>query len=217
MHGYWAWDWADSFVRASGFENGSDTPVVNVSVDASTKPLYNYLPNGRVVLVNALCELDAPGEYYIDKRSSRLSFIPPSGTSPAPSDEITISTGNGSGCVLCLNRTSYLSFEDLEFGDARGSLIEADGVTTVHFRNLTLRNAGRHSIVLSNALNSSVRSSSLTGAGCTALNISGGDLRNLVQSGNVVEGNHISDFARISRTYNPGVSGHYGSNRRHVP
>jgi hypothetical protein len=42
--------------------------------------------------------------------------------------------------------------------------------------------------------------------GCSCISVGGGDVQTLVPAGNVVSNNVVSSFARITRTYNPGVT-----------
>lgn len=70
FHGYWSYDWADSFVKVSQISivdthadtNASLGTQVVVDVQQNTPPIYNFLDKGRTVAVNALSELDMPGD-----------------------------------------------------------------------------------------------------------------------------------------------------------
>ena len=66
-------DWADSHVKLSSI----DIEKKEISIDSSTKPVYNFTKNARVLAENALSELDQPEEYYIDKDNLMIYFIPP--------------------------------------------------------------------------------------------------------------------------------------------
>ena len=99
FHGYWTYDWSDSYVLAAAVtvvstltpSTTAAPPNVFVNVSSLVKT-YNYLPGDRVAVVNALCELDAPGEYYIDRATAMLSFIPPTPNRRlAPGDQLSIS------------------------------------------------------------------------------------------------------------------------------
>lgn len=78
MHGYWSFDWADSYVHASKVLPGPGDNETTIYVDAATPPLYGFLPEARFYGVNLLSELDTPTEYYIDKLTNILYFMPPS-------------------------------------------------------------------------------------------------------------------------------------------
>jgi len=72
LHGYWEYNWADNFLRISKIHGTA------IDIDPKTPPIFNTVTsNARYYGVNLLCELDSPGEYYVNKTSGILSFYPP--------------------------------------------------------------------------------------------------------------------------------------------
>jgi len=62
LHGYWTYTWADNYVKIGGIQG------TTITIDPSTPPIYGSISSdARYYGVNLLCELDSPGEYYVDK------------------------------------------------------------------------------------------------------------------------------------------------------
>ena len=73
IHGYWTFDWTDSYVGARIAADAGEGAMLNVEL----QPPTTIKPNARFYGVNLLCELDQPGEYYINEANGTLYFYPP--------------------------------------------------------------------------------------------------------------------------------------------
>ena len=73
LHGYWFWDWADQ--RLAVTEIDSDTG--EITLDDQQPHQYGYRAGQWFYAFNLLCELDFPGEWYLDRDIGRLYFWPP--------------------------------------------------------------------------------------------------------------------------------------------
>jgi hypothetical protein len=72
LHGYWFWDWFETYQRVTSI----DTVRKLVELEAPQHP-YGYRSGARYHAVNALVELDQPGEWYIDRDEAMLYLWPP--------------------------------------------------------------------------------------------------------------------------------------------
>lgn len=83
-HGYWGFDWADSYAKVGAVfpnatmrlagtnrqhleQEGGATATATPFVSEGDGAKYPVKPKARFMVVNALSELDAPGEYFVDR------------------------------------------------------------------------------------------------------------------------------------------------------
>src|SRR5262245_29188899 len=83
VHGFWAWDWANSYEHVTSLH--LDKRVVKT---AAPHGLYGFRAGQRFYWLNVLEELDQPGEWFLDRKSGVLYFWPPA---PLGSDETLLS------------------------------------------------------------------------------------------------------------------------------
>ena len=108
------------------------------------------------------------------------------------------------GSVLVLDGVSHTRFANLTLATAQGEVVMATAVSAVTFSNLTVANAGGGCFSLSGA-NVSVSGLAVSGCGAAAVSVSGGSATTLEPANITVRGCSVTDFARVRRTYEPGV------------
>ncbi len=195
LYGYWFWDWADSYERVA---------AINVEKREITlaKPWhsYGYRKGQRYFALNLLCELDAPGEWYLDRTRGRLYFYPPHGLAEARIELSTVPFP-----LVELDGVSHVRFEGLLW-----DLAAADGVIIREgeecaFAGCTIRRMAGNGVEIRGGRKNTLRACDIhtTGRGGTV--VTGGDRRTLAPGGHVVENCHIHHLSRIDHTYTPGV------------
>ena len=72
IHGYWAYDWANSYEKVASLD-------VEQRLVKTLPPYghYGFRKDQRVYFLNVLEELDQPGEWFLDCKSGVLYFWPP--------------------------------------------------------------------------------------------------------------------------------------------
>jgi len=200
-HGYWSFDWADSYVEISDVSSdGLGNAIINVEPD--TPPVYGFLPKARFYGVNILSELDVAGEYFIDVAASLLYWMPPQG-GLTPSTEVMLSVVEALVATAPGETVSNVSFVGLGFFFSRGVGLQ---LTATHATISACTSALHgHSGMDLDGTSLLLRDSIVYGTGCHATSVSGGDLATLTPSGNAVINNTVHSFARITRTYEPGI------------
>jgi hypothetical protein len=178
------------------------------SVDPATKILtlqkdcgYDLHPHNRYFVQNALEELDAPGEWYIDRETETLYFWPPVATvgevripklttfirMAAGTKHVTIRGLSFTGCTetaLGLNETEHCTIAGCiltEVGGWNGS-----GITISGKNNLATGN-------------------DVSFTGVTGISLGGGDRLTLSPANNIADNNHVHHPGAIQKN-GPGIA-----------
>ena len=199
LFGYWYWDWADKYHRLAAV----DSRRREFTLDEPWSH-YGYRDSCRFYGLNLLCELDAPGEYYIDRDKGMIYWIAPEGGSK---DGTVVSVFDGSAMIvakdckgLCI---SGLSFEGGRCGAVQLTGGEDNAVFDCRFARFgdtVLRIEGGHGHWVDGCL--------LTELGCGGISMTGGDRRTLEPADFKVTNTIVERFSLFKRTYEPAVFFH---------
>jgi len=195
VHGYWKWDWADSFERIVKI----DRTARHVFTEAP-HGVYGYTKGARFYFLNLLEELDRPGEWYVDRDRGLLYFWPPA---PVESTETIVSMIEEP--MVVMRETSHVTLEGLTFECGRGSGVSISGGKANRLVGCTLARLGAVGITLSGE-GSGIVSCDLHELGMSGISIAGGDRQTLTPGANYAVNNHIHDFGLTVRTYVPALS-----------
>jgi len=197
LHGYWFYNWADNYCKLKKVNDSL------IFIDPTTPPVYGLTSVGsRFYAVNMLCELDAPGEYYVDVTSNMLYFYPPS--SIKPNSQIIVSMS--SYVVTLASKTNYVTFKNLRIGYAQSVNFQTSNpVSSIQVIDCDLSNVGGSNLYISGT-NNLVQGSVMNYAGCSANGITGGDLTTLAPGLNKAINNTVMRYARFNRVYLPAFS-----------
>lgn len=189
-HGYWTWDWSDSFERV-------------VSLDARRREAtfaaphhhYGYTQNQRFYFLNVLEEIDEPGEWYLDRREGRLYFYPPEPLRPG---DLQVSMLNAP--FFQLENASHLMVAGLRFTASRRGAVVIRGGSDCLLAGCTFGNLGDLAVLVDGGTAHEIRSCDFHDLALGAVTVSGGDRRSLAPSGHRVLNNHIHHFGQWLRT-----------------
>ena len=195
LHGYWTWDWADSYVNVK-------------SINVETKEITTHEPHGvygysagkRYYALNILEELDEPGEWYLDRNSAVLYFWP-----PAPTHQKKAFVSILEEPAISMRDVSYVRLEGFTIECTRGTGIEIVGGTGNVIANCVLQNIGNVAININGGTENGVVGCEICQTGDGGILLSGGDRKNLTPAGNYACNNHIHNYSRWVRTYRPAV------------
>ena len=196
IHGYWAYDWANSYERI-------------IELDPSrrfirtTKPYGNYgfRKKQRFYYLNILEELDEPGEWFVDTKTGVLYFWPPS---PIESGEVLYSQLEAP--LLKLTSASYLTLRGIVFEAMRGNAIEITGGEGNRIVSCLLRNIGNWAVIITDGQKHGVMSCDVFDTGDGGVSLKGGDRQTLTPGRHYVENCHFARLGRWSKCYVPAVS-----------
>jgi hypothetical protein len=198
VHGYWAWDWANTCERIA-------------SLDTTTRRIMTHPPHGlygfrkgqRFYFLNVLEELDQPGEYFVDRDTGLLYFWPPS---PIAEGEAAVSRLESP--LIQVENASHVLFRGLTLEYSRGHGVVIERGSHVTLAGCTIRNVGNYGVWINGGTDHVVRSCDAYNLGDGGIRVEGGDRKTLTPSGHVVLNSHIHHMGQWSRCYQPAVLGH---------
>lgn len=203
VHGYWAWDWANSYERVASLDR--DRRLVKT---APPHGLYGFRKGQRFYFLNVLEELDQPGEWYLDRRAGVLYFWPPdaqveqSSKDPRPAELLLSLLAQP---LVRLTDAAHVSFQGLVFEATRGNAIEIHGGASNRVLACILRNVGNWAVVVRGGTGHGVAGCDVYDTGDGGVDLQGGDRQTLTPAGHFVEDCHFARQGRWSKCYVPAV------------
>lgn len=197
LYGYWARMYAGTYLKISSIN--PDTQ--HLRIEEPLPPYKGFIKGAPYYAVNVLCELDAPGEWYVHKHSGMLFFWP-----PAPLE--------GSDAIVSVLETPILELTDVSHVAFRGLTLEAGrlhGATITGgegavLAGCVLRNLGVSGVRIDKGRNHVVVGCDIEYPGDGGAILRGGDLKTLEPAGHLLENCHIHHFDRWNRAgYQSGV------------
>ncbi len=195
LHGYWFWDWSDQ-----------RQPIASIDVERHLITLeepyhpYGYRKGQWYYALNMLCELDRPGEWWADRERGILFLWPPGRIEDA---RVTVSAAPR---LLELRDVSHVSFEGFILEGSREHAVTVTGGRECRVADCTIRNVGGWAVRVDGGESHGVVGCRIHDTGAGGVALSGGDRRTLTPAGHFAENNHIHDYGRWLRMYQPGVS-----------
>ena len=185
LHGYWTWDWSDSFQKVQSI----DTTHREITL---TEPHhhYGYTKNQRYYYLNILEELDTPGEWYLDRAQGLLYFWPPD----------TIHDGDVTASVfdeplIRMDSTEYLTIRGICFEFSRGKAIALNGGSHNLIAGCTFTNLGNEAVTIDGGTVNGVSGCDISDVALGGVSVRGGDRMTLTPAGNFASNNHIHHYS----------------------
>ena len=193
--GYWHWDWADELLPIASIEPRKK------SIHLGKPHRYGLKPGGAFYLVNFLCELDEPGEYYIDAKKQKLWLLP----RPQATRSLILSLLDKP--LLTLQNSHDIHITGLQLESVRGKALKIQGGSRNQVRDCVIRNTGLSGILIQGSHNL-VRNCLLEDLGASGIEVRGGNRTTLQAAGNEIDSCEIRRFGRLFRTYHPAIHIH---------
>ncbi|MDD5705233.1 MAG: right-handed parallel beta-helix repeat-containing protein [Kiritimatiellae bacterium] len=194
VHGYWFFDWADQRHRIESVDAANRTLAVSPPYH-----IYGYRKGQWFYAYNLLSELDAPGEWFLDRASGMLYFWPPSairGGRPTVSVLPSLVTMDGA---------AFVTLAGLTLEVVRGDAVTVGGGDHCRIVGCTIRNVGGVAVNIAGGREHAVIGCDITETGGGGIIMSGGDRLKLKPAGHVAENNHICRYGRWTRMYQAGI------------
>ena len=196
IHGYWAWDWANSYERVASID--LDRRLLKT---ATPYGLYGFRKGQRYFFLNVLEELDQPGEWFLDRASGTLYFWPPQALE---SGEALLSLMDEP--FLRFEDVSHVTFRDMTFEATRGNAVEMSGGVGNRIAGCVIRNIGDYGVKINGGQRHGVIGSDIFDTGDGGVELEGGDRMTLAPGRHYVENCHFRRQGRWSKCYVPAVN-----------
>ncbi len=190
MFGYFSNDWADASTPIGRVDHENRTISPAFAAMFGTKkgrPYYFF---------NVLEELDAPGEWYLDRENGLLYFYPPEDFSDGSAVELSLTTGN-----VIKAEADFLTFDGFTVKGTRGDAVQITGSNN-KIVNCLIKNVAGNALLV-NGYDNLIRDNEITRTGKGAVILNGGDRETLRHANNRAENNLVHDWSEIYETYQP--------------
>jgi len=161
----------------------------DAAITLSKNASYAIRPDDRYFIMNAREELDAPGEWWYDKASRELYFIPPS---PITSDQ-DVSVAQVDTIIRINPETANIRIRGITFECCEKNSIMIDKATNCVVEKCVIRDTGFNTasgISISDGENCGVFGCTISGTAQHGIDISGGDRITLTSAGHFAVNNH---------------------------
>lgn len=197
LYGYWYWDWYEEYQKVASIDAGERT--FKLSLPYSN---YGYRQDQRYYAVNVFREIDASGEWYLDRTGGRVYWLPPEGVDPSKAETILSVFDQP---FVRMDGVEHVMLVGLTFQEGRGDAIHIRDGSDCLVAGCTVRRFGGDAIVVEGGMRHGIFGCTMHTLGCGGTRVSGGDRKNLTPGGHFVENCTVSDISRIKRTYTPAV------------
>jgi len=196
LHGFWVWDWADVRIPLGSVDAAKRT----ISLGPKPGRTFAMRSSQWFYAENLLCELDRPGEWYLDRDTSILYFWPPA---PLASGKVVVSVVRD---LVRFNDASHVTFRGLTVEAGRGNAFTVKGGTQVRIVACTIRNLGNWAVKVYGGQKHGVVGCDIFQTGQGGIHLEGGDRKTLAPAGHYADNNHIHHTARWDPVYQQAIT-----------
>lgn len=195
-NGFWRWDWSDEQIAVAAVDPAAGT------ITLAAPHTYGVAAHGRFYVVDLPEELDAEGEYWIDRPRGVVHAWLPAGAA-RESLEVSLLAEP----LLRLENCRETVVRGITFGCSRGEAVAVRGVDGLVVERCSFVRTGTRALTI-DGRDAHVRHCTFTDIGGTGVDLAGGDRRTLTPSGSSVEDCTFVRCGRVLRTYQPCIHLH---------
>jgi len=186
-------DWYDQYIGISSVD------AVNNSIKLSATTGYPLASGRRFYIQNLASLLNAPGEWFYEAATQKISFIAPTDSTPS------VFMLSSLPKILIANGISNVTFKNISFQHSTDAAITIINATNVVLDNLDVNSVGGPGVDISGGQNVQLLNSKINHTGSTAVAVSGGDSLTLKAAGHIINNNYIHHMSTVVMTYKPGI------------
>ena len=197
LYGYWFWDWFEEFQKVASID--PDARTFTLSRPYSN---YGYRKDQRYYALNVFRELDAEGEWYLDRRTATVYWLAPEGIEVSKA-QIVLSVFDQP--FITMTDVEHVIFRGLTLQEGRGNGIHISGGADCLVANCTIQRLGGDAIIVEGGEHHGIFGCTMHTLGCGGMRVTGGDRNKLISGRHFVENCRVFDISRLKRTYAPAV------------
>jgi len=190
LYGYWSRAYRAEFVKVRQIDPATQT------IELASRHSLGGLETGgacRYLAINLLEELDAPGEWYLDREGGVLYLWPPA---DLKGQSVVMSLAQPA-LIHCAD-VSHVEFRNLGLEASRQDGLRVEGGREVRVVGCEIRNVARLGVYMRGDAHALI-GCDIHDTGTDAVAFDGGDRTTLTGGGGLVENNHIHHTNRIAR------------------
>jgi hypothetical protein len=193
IHPAYGWAW-----NIMGVKSADDATNV---ITLAGKVSYGLMIGDRYFVRNLLAELDAPGEWYLDKRTKVLYFWPPA---PLTKDSVVLAPVTGT--IIALEKAENVTLRGFTIEACDGNAVTMKDCERCVIAQSTIRNCGSWAVSITGGHQCGAVGNDITATGAGGISIRAGDRKTLERGDCYADNNYIHHIAEFQRTYNTGVN-----------
>lgn len=212
--GYYTWAWANDSVAIKSVELDETNKMLKLT---GRHPSYYGCDGnpGTFYAYNLLCEIDSPGEWYLDRETGKLYLYPPKELTE--DSEVTLALLGDT--MIRTDGAEYIQFKNLDFVDGNWTGIELLRSNDMLVAGCSFTNLGNLAVSVGDAntedpINNAgatggyrnvITSCDIRHTGQGGVYLSGGDRYTLTPAKSKVVNCYFDDYAVTKRTYGAAV------------
>lgn len=193
VHWFPWYNYMDQFVGVKSVD------VNRKTIELAQPAVYAVQPGRRFYVRNVFEELDAPGEWYLDRRKGVLYFWPPQ---PLTRGRVVASRLD---TLVRLTDTRNVTLRGFTLETCRGDAVVVQGGRGNIIGGCTIRNAFQDGIHFAGGSDNGALGNDIYEVGRRGILLEGGDRETLTPARNYARNNHIHHVSRVLHTYAPAI------------
>ncbi len=192
IHPSYGWGWNILAVK-------STTPE-EATIRLTRKTSYDIRIGDRYYAQNVLEELDAPGEWYLDRDAARLYFWPPADLAANEPLAPLVKT------LIAMKGASHLTVRGFTLEDCDGDAVQIQDCENCLVAQSTIRNCGAWGVWIAGGRRSGAAGNDIYATGAGGVSVNGGSYKTLERGDNFATNNYIHHIAEFQKIYHAGVN-----------